>query len=211
MENIRSGLSLPYEVSLVAMNNMKFTACRHPILFLFFACSLSLSACDLERATSVTVAPGPRFTFSGSGQLAVFTIYGPQQGERISYPDPGVSAIVWRIQSSAGYFAGQYVSRVRLTYGQVPQGYIQMVPNQEQAAPPLAAGLVYSFFAETSGAGSRDGFFYMAKDQPIQTIIPNLCLELLSGRETRVNCSDKQPYQEPLDLESIALAHRTNR
>jgi hypothetical protein len=181
------------------------------LLLVCAVCMMYFSSCDLERPTSVAVLSGPTFMFSGSGQLAVFIVYGPHGGERISYPHPDVSMIIWQVRASAGYFNGSNVESFRLIYGTVPRGYTQTVPSQSQVAPPLLPGLVYSFFAETTNAPVKDGFFYMSGTQPVQTLIPDLCLELVNGHETRVRCSDKQPYEEPADLERVVLENRTDK
>ena len=95
-----------------------------------------------------------------------------------------------------------------MTYGKVPKGYVQTVPNQPQDVPQLSRGLVYSFFAETTDAPVADGFFYMSGKGPIHTAIPDLCLMLVNGHETRVDCNSKQPYKEPSDLEKVVLENR---
>jgi hypothetical protein len=207
MENIWTRVPFPYEISVVAMVTRTRTLGSY-LVFVTVAVCICLCACNLERATLVRVVSGPTFVLSGSGRLAIFTVYGQRNGERISFPHPDVAPILWQIRAADGYFNGGYVDNLRVTYGQVPVGYTQTVPSGP-SAPTLTNGLIYSFFAETSGAGSKDGFFYLGKEQPIQTIVPNLCLVLVGGHETRVNCSDKLPYREPFDLESVAIANRT--
>jgi hypothetical protein len=213
MADFRTRLSLSHALSWVVIGTRNGTErlLASGLLLFCAVCVASLLSCDLERPTSVAVAPGPSFVFSGSGRLAVFTVYGPRAGERVSYPHQDVSTIIWQIRPSAGYFDGVYVDSFRLTYGAVPQGYTQTVPSQSQVTPRLLPGLVYSFFAETAGAAVKDGFFYMSGTQPVQTVIPDLCLDLVNGHEIRVSCSDKQPYKEPTDLEGVVLENRTNK
>jgi len=180
------------------------------VLILFvLLCSICFSSCREERPTSVTVGVGPSFSLAGSGRLASFTIYAPQSGERIAFPHPDVSITMWRIEAAKGFFKGDHVQDFQLSYGKVPQGYRQVVPNQSQSAPPLSPGVVYSFFAESTNAPVADGYFYIDGKEPIQTKIPDLCLMLLDGREVRIDCGTKQRYREPSNLREIVFKHRT--
>jgi hypothetical protein len=98
-----------------------------------------------------------------------------------------------------------------LSYGVVPTNYSQAVPGSTQVAPALTPGRVYSFFAETTGAPAVDGFFYMDESGPIQTLVPDLCTMLENGRQIRVSCKTKQPYEEPLDLKEMTLRNKINQ
>lgn len=173
---------------------------------------LTLVSCR-ERPTSVEVEGGSSFRLNGSGRLASFTIYAPRNGETIAFPDSDVARIVWTIKSSKGYFEGGRVEGLQLTYGKVPDGYAQIVPSSPQVASPLSPGVVYSFFAETSGAPVASGYFYMAKSGPVQTCVPDLCVMLIQGRKVRVNCkpNSTEPYQEPSNLEEMVRKNRTDK
>ena len=98
---------------------------------------LVLSGCR-EIPTSVKVRSGPSFALRGSGQLAIFTVYAPQSGQRIAFPHPALASAVWQIRASEGYFKGTHVDGLQLTYGKVPSGYQQLVPVQSQVAPQLS-------------------------------------------------------------------------
>ena len=165
-------------------------------------------SCSRERPTTVAVGPGLSFRFAGSGRLASFTVYGPQTGQRIAPPDSDVASVVWQIKTSKGYFNGAQVQGLQFTYGKMPDGYIAIVPSQSQPPPPLAAGAVYSFLAETTDAPIAEGYFFMNGTEPIQTTIPDACLMLANGHEVRVNCTTKQPYQEPTNLEEVVRKNR---
>src|SRR5260221_10999970 len=117
-------------------------------LFLFFPLSFCLVSCSKrERSTSVIVDAGPSFTFAGSGRLGSFRVYAPPIGQRIALPDSDVASVRWQVKTSKGYFNGIEVEGFRLSYGSVPQGYTQVVPNQQQIAASLPPGAVYSFLA----------------------------------------------------------------
>lgn len=158
-----------------------------------------------ERPTVVSVKAGPSFTMKGSGQLAIFTVYSPKSGNRIAYPHQDDSSVVWQIAAKNGYFKGARVGGLELTYGKVPNGYSQLVPGESQPAPTLAAGSVYSFFAETANAPVASGYFYMDSKGPIQTYVPDLCLTRKDGHEVRVKCgfAGDRTYREPTNLEDV--------
>ena len=178
------------------------------ILFLL-TCSMCFSSCTNERPTAVEVKSGPSFKLSGSGRLASFTVYAPVNGQRIAFPHADVSTVVWRMTASKGFFKGNRVEDFQLTYGKIPEGYNQVIPSKPQTAPPLSSGVVYSFFAESTDAPVADGYFYIDGSEPVQTRIPDLCLMLVNGQEVRVNCTTKQPYQEPSNLGEIVRKNRT--
>ncbi len=171
-----------------------------------------LSGCR-EIPTSVKIGTGPSFLLGGSGRLATFTVYAPQSGQKIAFPDRDVASVVWQVTASKGYFKGSHVDGLQLSYGRVPAGYEQVVPGQSKAAPPLAPDTVYSFLAETTDAPIASGYFYMDKSGPIQTSIPDLCLVFVQGRKVRVKCklNTAEPYQEPADLAKYVREHWTMR
>jgi len=177
-------------------------------LTLYLACLVS---CSRERPTSVAVGPGPSFSFTGSGRLASFTIYAPQTGQRIALPDSDVASAVWQMRTSKGYFNGSQVDGFHLVYGKAPSGYTVTVPSQSQPGSSLAPGLVYSFLAETTDAPITEGYFFIDGAEPIQTTIPDACLMLVNGHEARVNCTTKQPYQEPSNLEEVVRKNRVRK
>jgi hypothetical protein len=182
-----------------------------PALLFVAAAWACVAACNLEIPTSVVVTDGPGFVLSGSGQLAAFTVYAPRAGRRIASANSDLDTVVWQIKASKGYFEGTFVGHLQLLYGKLPDGYNQTVPSQSQAAPPLAPGAVYSFFAETTNAPAIGGSFYMNASSPIQIDVSDLCVTLTAGRNVEVNCGTGEPYEEPTDLEKFAREHRVTR
>lgn len=170
---------------------------------------LVLSGCR-EIPTSVKVGNGPSFSLEGSGHLASFTVYAPQSGQKVAFPDHDVASVVWQVAASKGYFKGSHVKGLQLTYGKVPSGYEQVIPAQSQAAPALAPRTVYAFLAESTDAPIASGYFYMGDSGPVQTAVPDLCLMFVQGRKTRVKCklNTAEPYQEPVDLAKYVQEHR---
>lgn len=163
-----------------------------------------------ERPTVVSVHDGPSFAMSGSGQLASFTVYAPKGTNRIAISDKEDSDVIWQIVATKGYFEGVHVNGLDLTYGKVPSDYTQLVPERSQSAPPLSAGLVYSFWAETTNAPIAAGFFYMDAKGPIQTFIPDLCTTRENGHNVRVRCTFQgdRTYREPTNLEEEIRKYR---
>jgi hypothetical protein len=148
-------------------------------VFSVCAVLLMLVACEPpEIPTAVKVGPGPSFVLTGSGRLASFTVYAPMSGQKVAFPHGDVSTVVWQISSSTGYFDGARVNGLDLIYGKVPEGYKQIVPDQLQAPPSLQPGLIYSFFAESTGAGVASGSFYVEKSGTVLLVATDLCLTL---------------------------------
>lgn len=164
-----------------------------------------------EIPTAVKVGPGPSFALTGSGRLASFTIYAPMVGQKVAFPHGEVSSVVWQISSSTGYFKGTRVNGFDLIYGKVPEGYKQIVPDHPQVPPSLQSGLIYSFFAESTGAGVASGSFYVGKSGTALSVATDLCLTLENGHNVRVSCKTRQPYREPADIEKFALDHQVTQ
>lgn len=177
-------------------------------LVLILACLMYVAAC--ERPTSVVVNAGPTFLLSGSGRLEAFTIYAPV-GHRIASGSPSNDKVIWQIKASKGYFSGTYVKGMHLTFGKVPDGYNQTVPDRSQEAPSLPPGTVYAFTAETTNAPGIGGFFYIRRNGATQVNVPDLCLKLINGQDVRVRCGTSEPYQEPSDLEAFVREHASGQ
>lgn len=176
---------------------------------LLTSCATCFFGCERERSTSVRVGAGPSFVFAGSGRLATFAVYSPLPGQKVAGPHPDAGTVAWKIKASGSYFEGAHVEGLQLTYGRMPSGYAQLVPDQSQTAPPLRPGAIYSFFAETTGAAADGGYFYVDSSGIVQPVeVPELCLTSKSGRDFKVNCTTKEPYQEPKDIEKYVREHR---
>jgi hypothetical protein len=182
----------------------------HPLLLFVAACWTCVAACNWEVPTTIRVTSGPAFVLAGSGDLASFTVYAPRAGRRIATGSSEIDTVVWQIKASKGYFGGARVEHLQLVYGKLPDGYKQTVPSQSQAAPPLAPGVVYGFFAETTNAPGMGGTLYMSEAGPTQ-IYFDLCVTRIKGRDVAVNCRTNEPYEEPTDLAKFAREHQVTR
>jgi len=168
-------------------------------------CLFMLLGCEVK--TSANLGSGPSFSLDGSGHLASFTVYAPQPGRKIAIPNDTKSE-VWSIRR--GSSRGEMVAGMNLLYGRVPNGYVQTVPSKG-VAPALPPGLVYHFFAETTGAPGAEGFFYMDKTTPIPVNVPGLCASAFVGDVKSVKCETGEPYVEPKDLEKFVQENRVQK
>src|ERR1700735_73827 len=178
---------------------------------LFCAAVVSLAACDWEIPTSIIISeggPGPSFRMSGSGRLASFTVFAPRDGRRIAVGTPEFDSVVWQIKPKAGHLEGSGVWHLIVTYGVVPPGYNQTVPSGSNRPVGLNSGVLYGFFADTTGAAPAGGHFYMGNEGPIQIIVPDLGLKLVNGHQVEVNTRTSKPFTEPADLEKYVREHQ---
>jgi hypothetical protein len=166
---------------------------------------LTISGCEVS--TSATIHRGPTFSLDGSGRLVSFRVYGPQIGRKIATPNDEKS-LVWSIKPITGD-GGALVVRMEVVYGAVPRGYAQAVPVSG-TAPVLRSGLVYYFFAETTGASGAEGFFYMDGASPVLINVPGLCESAFVGDVKPVKCGTNEPYIEPKDLEQFVKEQRVD-
>lgn len=178
--------------------------------------ALFVSGCNGERPTSVTLANGPSFTFSGGGRLASFTVSAPVAGEKIAFPCnralfpcfAGLSTVIWQIEPSSGYLSGVSVQGLAVRYGQPPDGYVQTTSRGMKQTEPLASNVIYAFSAETTNAAGQSGYFHVSESGDVQGLeIPDLCVMVESGHEVKVNCTTKLRYQEPADLPTFIREH----
>jgi hypothetical protein len=167
---------------------------------------IHLAACG-EMPTSVKVSAGPSFTFSGYGHLAAFLVYAPRDGRRIAAGTADVDTVVWQIAPAHGYFEGVSVHHLNLTYGVVPSGYIQVVPAGSKKPELLDKGIVYAFYAETTGAEGIFVRLYMGTSGPIRISTPGLALSAVNRRWVEVDSRTGGPFVEPTDLEEYVREH----
>lgn len=153
--------------------------------FILLACSVA----GCERPTQVRLEGGiaPVFDLSGSGAVAIFTVYSPDYMTKAKCPDDEDFAI-WKIKASGGYFSGAWISHLgNITYGVVPFGYVQVKPK-EGAPPPLVEGQKYSYFVETTSAPGAGGYLEIRNSRAVPTTGSGPCFQLKNGKEILVPC-----------------------
>lgn len=86
--------------------------------FILLACSIA----GCERQTQVRFKGGvaPVFDLSGSGAVAIFSVYSPDYMTKAKGPNDEDFAL-WKIKASGGYFSGTWISDLgSISYGVVP-------------------------------------------------------------------------------------------
>ena len=107
-----------------------------------------------EVATDVTLQGGnpPVFVLSGSGEVLGFGIC--RSAESTGQKSP----CVWEIKPRES--PRDYASKLgKITYGEVPKGYIQVTPPSGATAPALSPGTRYEFSVTTQNAPHAYGSF----------------------------------------------------
>jgi len=166
-------------------------------------CALVLVGCEIPA--SVRLGAGPSFSLGGGGRLVSFTVWGPRPGRKVATPLDS-KGLMWCIEP-INPPSGSFVATMDIAYGSVPMGYVQKFPRHGLAVP-VAAGHVYAFTAETTGAPGVNGFFYMGPNGPIRINVPGLCESSSVGDVEPVRCGTNQPYVEPTDLEKFVEENR---
>lgn len=192
---------------------------RRSILSALFATwFLYLSGCETERPTTVRVLAGPSFELSGGGRLASLTISAPLNGQRIAFPCgkvlfpcPGLATTIWQITLSDGGSEAANVDGLRIIMDKLPEGYTQSIPSRTSEIVTFRSGIIYAYSIETLNAAGQSGYFYVETSGTVVPVdVPDLCASLIDGREVRVNCTTKEPFQEPPNLEVYVSARRKN-
>ena len=116
---------------------------------------LAFIALSCEKATQLTVRGGnPIFVMTGSGGLGTMRIRGPEkQREAIGE----AAFLYWVIENKEGQM--QNVQKIGpITYGKVPEGYIQVYP-EHGTAPQLIEGERYNVLVGTANADGANKDF----------------------------------------------------
>lgn len=124
---------------------------------------------EVVRATKVKIegANPPLFVLSGSGTLAHLVIY----DSRRSNGDEDQSCALWEIEPVAGYKKGRPLEQIgTIQYGQVPDGYQQVCPDNGNVPPPLVKGNKYEYWVDTSDAPHARRYFVIRGTRAIEVI-----------------------------------------
>lgn len=119
-----------------------------------------------ERATQLIIISTnpPQFRMSGSGTMGMLRMHGPKVRDV-----PGEAAyIVWEIVPEKGRLNGKRIEQlVSITYGEVPEGYVQTYP--EQGGPPsIIEGAQYDIFIDTLGANGKTKYFTVQDNKIVE-------------------------------------------
>jgi predicted tellurium resistance membrane protein TerC len=119
----------------------------------------------LVRATKVRLTGNPPvFILSGSGTLTHMVIYDARQ----SNDDQDQSCALWEIEPVSGYHKARLLEEIgTINYGEVPEGYRQVCP--ENGDPPaLARGNTYEYWFDTSDAPHARKYFVIRGSKAIE-------------------------------------------
>jgi hypothetical protein len=112
-------------------------------------------ACEVDSGVTMNSDNPPTFFVSGSGRLDMLKIHGPKVREA----EGDAAFVAWEITPKGGRFNGTQLWSLRsVTYGQVPDGYKQVYPEQGEA-PALVEGYKYHAFFDTTGANGAHKYF----------------------------------------------------
>jgi hypothetical protein len=159
---------------------------RSTFALVLVACSLS----GCERTTHVKLEGGaaPVFELSGSGAVAILTVYSPDYITKAESPNDENFAL-WEIKPSGGYLHGTWIRDLgSITYGVVPPGYVQVKP-QAGSPPPLTEGQRYFFTVETTAAPGAAGFVEIRNSQAVQTHGGGPCFGRKDKKWIRMPCT----------------------
>ena len=131
-------------------------------LGLLLSLSLISVSCEIDTKLQVEEGNPPKIILSGNGTLSRLMISGHKRLRNIEGPE---SSAVWYIKMT-DYDHGQVVSRLSpLTYGKIPNGYVQVYPEQGEASQ-LEDNVTYYIQVDTWNANGARGYFLIKDGKP---------------------------------------------
>lgn len=136
------------------------------LTLLLFVMLLPITGCNnasFEADTKVKLVDGstpPTFEITGNGTSPIFLMFGPYEGD---YGKDGNPSPLWEIDpkpEARGIRVNKYSP---FTYGQIPAGYIQNKPKNNQI-PELLEGKEYHFYVHVNSANG-DGSCFRIQNQ----------------------------------------------
>jgi hypothetical protein len=130
-------------------------------------------SCLGERDTLITVEGGnpPSFIMTGSGKLTTLRVTGPRKLREGVAEEPYV---IWEIEFKGDGYARNVERLSPIVYGDVPEGYIQVIPHPSHPAPPISEGELYGVNAITMNAnGGRVGFAIHKGEAVVDPEVPD--------------------------------------
>ena len=124
---------------------------------------MASASCEVDTKLTVEGGNPPKFLLSGSGTLSRLVIRGYKTLRKIEGPD---ASAFWYIETRDAQSLKSIRTLGPITYGQVPEGYVQVYPERG-TAPQLEENEVYYVEVNTNGANGADGFFII-KDGKIR-------------------------------------------
>ena len=169
---------------------MPLSPIRHRLGFVSLI-SCALLFCSCERAMQARVEGGnpPVFTiWSGTGKFWMISIteYLNDKSLKPSQRDHEI----WRVDADNPASASYPSTIGKITYGVVPHGYHQSVPNNG-APPALVPGKYYSYFIASENAMPARGDFEIRNGNAVVANIQRPCSRFEpNGNEIEIPCDD---------------------
>jgi hypothetical protein len=120
-------------------------------------CVLFFTQCEVRTGVAISDENPPVFRLSGSGSLVFFAVF-----EEINNNDRNPRTL-WKIKSKRPIWISQVPP---ITYGQVPEGFVQMVPETGDQPEPLVEGHTYAAGGPASEAPGGYSVFAMRGGRP---------------------------------------------
>lgn len=119
------------------------------------------------RATKVRIegANPPNFCLTGSGTLTHLVIYDTRQ----SNAEEDQSCALWEIEPVAGYSKGRLLEEIHtIQYGQLPDGYRQVCPENGNPPAKLVKGKKYEYWFDTYDAPHARRYFVIRGGKAVE-------------------------------------------
>lgn len=133
-----------------------------------FLLVLHVSACERRTTVRLEGANPPTFILRGSGVLGGLRIYGPEP-ESVRSPTEK-EPILWEIEEEN--MRGEAIEKLHsITYGIVPDGYKQIIPQHGEPLP-LITGKRYRYDFVTGEAPGAMGYFEIRNGEAVSIDTP---------------------------------------
>ena len=162
-----------------------------PVARLAIFCSLVFfAACEFRTEAKLEGGNPPTFSiWSGTGKLW-FASIGEYRPDKSLKPSQRWQEL-WSVQparDSSGQSLGRSPSDIgQITYGVVPEGYIQANPRSGPP-PPLVPGKQYTYSFKSDGGMPADGDFEIRDGGAVPLKIVHDCYHEKDGKEIETPC-----------------------
>jgi len=156
-------------------------------ILVFALLAWSLAGCERPTHVKIEGTVAPVFDLSGSGTVAIFTVFSQDFMTKAEKPlDENLA--LWKIEASGGYLYGTRIGDLgSITYGVLPFGYTQVKPTVG-TPPQLMEGQKYFYDVETTNAPGTSGYFEIRNSRAVPTTGSGPCFLDDHGKTIRVPC-----------------------
>jgi len=126
---------------------------------LFFVFGLLVSGCNSQTHVTIEGGATPAFMVTGRGNIQVITVSGPDfANPKNGEPGSRYTKPYWEVAPKGEYDVSRLEKSGGLVYGRVPDGFRQVVPENDATPPPLPEDEILTFelrVANANGVGVR--------------------------------------------------------